>query len=267
MKKALSLILALILSLSLTACIKDEKNEIVLPTEASLPETKEEVWVVTRIESINDEGDVFMCTEFEYNEDGELIGYKQNKGYTILVNDEYTYEYDFDEQNNISEVRVFADGKLSDVYTYNSDGLIIEITSYHGNGKQSDHKTYEYDEAGRLVIYIDYMSSGELDNKILYKYREDGTCEEHSCYEEDDVLLYVTECDEKGMPYFTQYYNAKAPNYSYKYVYDSYGNLTEKITYFGKGTKEQSHSRFTYSKIWVTPLQKEILEAKDRTSV
>jgi hypothetical protein len=250
--------------LSLCACGGGDQNPEEQPTEI-----KEEIWVRISDDSINDKGTVIIRTENVYNEDGELArrgsGLYKNK----LYDDDFvdcTYEYELDEQNNLTEMRVFENNTLYDVYTFNRDGYITEITSYYGDGRQSDHQLFEYDEAGRLVTSIDYMDSGELDYKILYKYREDGTCEEHSCYEEDDVLLYITECDELGRPYFTKYYNAKAPTYSYKYVYDDNGNLTEVFQYFGNSNDEQSHYRYTYRLIQVTPLQKKIIEAKNKLS-
>lgn len=265
MKKVLSLLLALVMCLSLCACGGGDQNPEEQPTEEQPTEIKEEIWVIISVDSINDKGIVFTHTENVYNEDGELArrgsGYYKNK----LYDDDFvdcTYEYEFDEQNNLTEMRVFD--TFPDVYTFNSDGYITEITSYYGDGRQSGHKLFEYDEAGRLVTSIFYMDSGKLDCKILYKYREDGTCEEHSCYEEDDVLLYITECDELGRPYFTKYYNAKAPTYSYKYVYDDNGNLTEVFQYFGNSNDEQSHYRYTYRLIQVTPLQKKIIEAKNK---
>ena len=270
MNKALSLILALVLCLSLCACGGVDQNPEAPPTEEQPAEIKEEIWVRISEDSINDEGDIIMRWEDVYNEDGELARHGFGS-YESKLHDadfvDYTYEYEFDEQNNLIEMRVFENDIICDIYTFNNDGLIIEITSYYPDGRQSDRGVYEYDEAGRLVTSIDYMDSGKLDRKILYKYRADGTCEERSCYKEDDVLLYITECDELGRPYFTKYYNTKAPTYSYKYIYDDNGNLTEVFQYRGKSNDEQSHYRYTYRLIQVTPLQKKIIEAKNKLRV
>lgn len=265
MKKVLSLFLIFVFCFGLCAC----GNEAISRTEYEKEEyeTKEEIWVMTDDNEYNEDGNILTSIKNMYNKDGELVSkesiiHKWNVG--SLSN--YTYEYDFDQQNNLTEVRALVDGVVKDVFTFNSDGSITEFASYDSGG-QTDYKVYEYDENGNLLSSVDYNESGDLDEKILYEYREDGTCEKFSCYNEGDVLLYITECDETGWSCFTQYYNETAPSYDHKFEYDSYGNVTEKIDYFADSTQEQSHHKYTYKKIFVTPLQKMIIEAKNKLLV
>ena len=264
MKKIIAMIGIFLLCVGMCSCANAGSNA---ETETTQPaEPKEKVWVCTKIESINQEGDVISLFERRYNDDGELIFWGTNLKGQLSFGVETTYEYKFDEQNNLTEMRaVEADGGW-EVYTFNSLGYITQTVSYYSDGDLADRQEYEYDEAGRIILNINYYDNGKIDDKRLYEYRPDGTCEKITCYEADDVLLYITDCDENGMPQFTQYYNAKAPTYTYAYQYDSYGNLIERVQYFGTSTREQSRDRYTYEQIAVTALQKMILEAKDRCS-
>lgn len=259
MKKVLSLLLVFALCFSLWACGNDATSQ----TEN---ENKEKIWVMTSDKDYNEDGDIFSSIEYMYNDDGELYS-KESTIKNIGNCSKFTYEYDFDQQNNLTEVRVLVDGVVKDVFTFNSDGCITEFSSYYEGGKKSDYKVYEYDENGKLLSSVDYNNSGDMEKKILYKYRKDGTCEKFSCYEEGDVLLYITECDETGWPCFTQYYNEIAPSYDYKFEYDEQGNVIEKIRYFSNSTQEQSHHKYTYKKISVTSIQKTIIEAKNKLLV
>lgn len=265
MKKIMAMVTVFLLCVGMCSC-GNADSDAGVETTAQPTEPKERVWVRTKIESINQDGDVISLSQGQYNDDGELTFWGTNLKGQLSVGDGMTYEYNFDEQNNLTEMRVIeADGGW-EIYTFNSLGYITETVSYHSDGDMADRQEYEYDEAGRVVLYINYYDNGKVDDKCLYEYRSDGTCEKITCYEAEDKLLYITDCDEKGMPKFTQYYNAKAPTYTYEYSYDSYGNLIERIQYFGTSTKEQSRNRYTYAEIEVTALQKMIIEAKNRTS-
>ena len=272
MKRLFALILALVMCLPFCGCSKEESKtteqkeaktveEGVKSTVDEVKKTevpKEKVCVLVKSESINASGRVIMENDYEYNDDGELVTSSEAH---------YTYEYEFDKNDALTEARRLEGGKVNEVYTFNDKGYITKITHFYtDNGKMGWWHEYEYDETGKVITYIDYWGSGELDDKRLYTYREDGTCEKITCYEAEDTLLYITDCDEKGMPKFTQYYNAKAPSYTYEYKYDIYGNLTETVQYFGFSTREQSRYRYTYAVIEVTALQKMIIEAKNRTS-
>lgn len=260
MKKVLLLPMIFVLCFGLCAC----GNEA---TSQAENKNKEEIWVMTLDNDYSEDGDILSSIEYVYNEDGEVVSKGANIKSKLGYYSEYTYEYYFDQQNNLTEVRALVDDVVKDVFTFNSDGYITEFASYHEGGGKSDYIVYEYDENGNLLSSVEYNDSGALDEKVLYEYRDDGTCEKFSCYREGDVLLYITECDETGWASFTQYYNEIAPSYDHKFEYDNHGNVTEKIDYFANSTREQSHHKYTYEKIFVTPLQKMIIEAKNKLLV
>lgn len=229
-------------------------------------EERVEAWVLKSIGHINSNGKQIQSSSYSYNKAGERISKKTSLA-GVPNEDSYTYSYFFNDAGRLSEVHMYENGVLHEVLLFNEQGLIVELLGYYPDGRSQDHKLFVYEDHGRLVSVSDYYDSGNLNRILSYSYAENGICKEIVCHEANDVLLYITQCDENGDPSHTQYYNKKAPEYTHEYIYDSNGNLTEIIDYFAGTAREQDHTVYTYGHTTVTKLQKQIMDAKYKAGI
>ena len=82
------------------------------------------------------------------------------------IKTETRLEYEYEEK--FGELEVILEGK--DIYKYDSDGNIIEESSYVPEGSLLFKTIYKYDSNGNKVEWLEYDLLGSLSGKSIYKY-------------------------------------------------------------------------------------------------
>ncbi len=149
-----------------------------------------------------------------------------------------------------------------DTYKFNSNGDVVEKTSYNGNKLASltkydpyvnkleevnyndDGSSYiasvaTYDFNGNIIELIEYDSDGTLSDKYLCKYDSNGNIIEVIGYDSDGTLSdkYLYKYDSNGNIIEEIEYNSEGSlRYKELCKYDSNGNIIELIEYDSDGT-------------------------------
>ena len=115
--------------------------------------------------------------------------------------------------------------------------MIEEYTTYVSNSTLNSHKTYKYDEKGRVIDEKTNASDGTLNSSKTYKYDQMGNMIEEN-YTEANLNYKVTyQYDQKGNQNEKNlYHKYDFLNYkqTYQIVYDKQGNWTKKIIFENK---------------------------------
>lgn len=189
---------------------------------------------------------------YEYDANGNLIK-KTEEGH--FNNEVKTYTYD---KNNklIKEGSSKLKPNEGTVYEYDNRGNKIKMGIVPDNG---GFMVYKYNNLNQLIEAIGYKGKNKSDDRTTYKYNEEGriTEEKHyNLYGYDDVerLTSITTWE------YDQYQNiTKEEKYlgggthishaHYSYIYDSYGNWTQKKSFDNPHSKKPAEIQtrtFTY---------------------
>lgn len=199
-------------------------------------------------------------------------------GYGMKNGDVCTAEYEYDEEQNLTEIRIWNnnDGKQIHTYSYEYDhrGNRIKETS-DSVYPQGIHATfnYEYDERGNQTkmewyegghsgiystSYYEYDENDEL-IRSGFKYHESGIKSDLTYVNEyDDECRLVKQCttsstgsysettykyDEKGnVVEKKESYSNGTLVYQYHYGYDESGNLVKEIYHYGENTRVTTYT-------------------------
>ena len=119
----------------------------------------------------------------------------------------------------MSESLVSAEGSKKalskNVFKYDANGNMIELSNYKADGKVNSTIRYTYDASGKLIKEETILGNGTVDLVSAIKTDTKG-----NKIEQEDVRP-------MGNTVF---------NYKYYYKYDEKGQLTERIAYRGNGT-------------------------------
>jgi hypothetical protein len=164
-----------------------------------------------------------------------------------------SYEYDF------GDGKEFLDSKT--ISKYNSDGNMIEESSYKSDGSLSSKFIFKYDSNGNEIESSCYESDGSLDSKTIFKYNSDGNMIGSSRYESDgslsskeiykfdsngkkvEVLIYNSD-GEVVLTYISKYFDGKL---SESTIYDSDGEVYQNTTYNYDSNGNEVESTIYYS--------------------
>lgn len=195
MKRYLTLALALIMAMSLTACGGDKPasdassttdpstststpiegeeqapDESIQPVEPELKTEKQTVWLQM---SKNEFGNLMV---YEYDEYGNLITESHSSHGQLTPENTYTYSPD---GKMLTRNYHKSDGSINSTttYTYDDQGrLIEEINMKPAAPIASEHFTYTYDDAAKTMKKTTYssMEQGKITDEQLFELDDNG---------------------------------------------------------------------------------------------
>jgi hypothetical protein len=147
----------------------------------------------------NDKDKKFKTQYFEYSDDGEelkhIIKYEYNDKGLVTGKIEYDPQgkiinkavYEYNDKDNVIELQNFEGEKLeyTTKYEYNDKGLIAEETEYDTQGEIINKAVFEYNDNGD-VIELQNFEGEKLEYIIKYKYNDKGVLIEETEYETID---------------------------------------------------------------------------------
>lgn len=249
MKKHISIILALVLILSLTACKKDTADTPA--PDVNVKKDTVTVYLPVAKTTYGDDGEVMSKVTYTYDERGLMLSQSYDHKESITEYDEvedvyYTeflpcdgvpdqvYSYTYDEKGNLTSYRYdhTVDGYILYEYTYSygEDGKILsfrrQCTDTVWNSQNSDMTyTVEYDDAGNAVKLTSVNEEGETVVNGEYSYDAQG-----------NLITTVFRKDQPGDYTYNFTYNEKGQLasfadgsvnhlFDYRYTYDADGLL------------------------------------------
>lgn len=205
MKKVLSLCLAVLLLLSLTACGKTDLLE-----EANYRYGMEQLGLgnfAKAYDYFRDSTDPRAAEMLE-----KFVFVPTTVTRTDSKGRDAVYTYTYDEQGNLltethkgSETSTETYDDMT-TYTYTENNQTLSKT-YHTDGKTGDYFLYTYDEKGHELTYTYYNAAGEGQYGTVYTYNEDGQ--------------FLTK----------EYWDRTHPRYAFTetYTYDEQGRLLTRV--------------------------------------
>ena len=173
---------------------------------------------------------VKLLTEYKYefhNQFGEYLEILQNQ---IRTN--------FDKNGRKSStVKYDGNDKLlsKDIYFYNNDNFLKELSSYDSDGLLIWKNIYQYGNHKQIINEASYDSDGSLNWVDKYKYNKDNQLTEKKSYLNEGLNEYVSNTyrynSEKKLIKETSYYSDGKRSSDFIYTYDSNGKLIEEKFY------------------------------------
>ncbi len=124
------------------------------------------------------------------------------------------------------------------VYTYDAGGNLLDISNTE-SGKTYKVDTYKYDDKGRKIEFIQYLTSekGKIDRIFSYKYDEKGNMIEETIKESDGKLdgVEIYKYDDKGRAVEKLHKGSYYLKSTMKY--DEKGNATDQTSFDEKGNQ------------------------------
>ncbi len=232
MKKLISALLLLTMTLSLFACSnKSYAGEVYSDNNADGSAQTETVWLITK-EVLYDEEDEGYSEvhEYIYNDNGVIIKEYGAESFDWSLYTHWTSTYDdhgnitedfsyyFDELQTYKKyTNEYSDGKLTYKTTYDHDGNVLGFCAYvYTDGTLSQVNFCEED--GTIGKYTSYTySNGKLSKESTYYI--DGTLKGETIYtyNENGIIAEKTESD---------YINIEQTSHQ-TYIYNESGNLVK----------------------------------------
>lgn len=218
MKKILSMVLAAVMALSLTACGGQE--------DAGTPPPEEKpVKNPVRSELYDSDGNKMADIAHEYDSSGRRIS---NTTTWVINGESETDTYTYDENGNVVK-KVYTNSYSPGYenvtnYIYDTDGRLIK----ENHGAEEFYMGYEYDENGHLAKRFN-MNDGTMSEYFTT----------YQCDAQGNVLVMTDDWDDGFVATNTYSYDADgkmlkmdyAVNgqvlYTHEYEYDAEGNLTK----------------------------------------
>ena len=215
---------------------------------------------------------------YTYNEYGEQIA--RTSGPASDYEHHYEYEYLFNADQTLREVRTFRDDQIHEVLVFDENGNICI--------------SYEFDDFGHLEYTCEYNYRDENVNQIFSKRykRNIGLEQKIDLIDWSDASFSFYDNGALHMKRYSKYmFDFDTPDYSILYkengdrdstlkgdewqnvyfhhsTHDEYGNVT--TLYAGKTTtitEQTKRYSYSYVEVTVSPLQKQIMEAKARVDI
>ncbi len=171
-----------------------------------------------------------IITESKYefhNQFGEYLDILQNQ---IRTN--------YDKSGNISSIVKYK-GKnellSKDIYFYNNDGLLVELSSYGSDGLLVWKNIFKYGKHKQIINESSYDYDGSLNWKDTYKYNYENQLIEKSSYLKEEGSEFISHTfrynSEKELAKETAYYPDGKRSSDFIYTYNSDGKLVEEKFY------------------------------------
>ena len=160
---------------------------------------------------------------YEYNEQGSVSrAIRKLEDGTDLI-----YLYEYDKKGNITKVTNPTGTTME--FLYDIQGNAIEKIFKDAQGKTQYHATYQYTEYGDVlsVQALDGVLGEEKEYSVTYEYEYD----KHGRKTKLSVSSMTEEWEYDEQGHVTQYHKeyANGEFQTYKYKYDSYGNVSEQF--------------------------------------
>lgn len=263
MKRIVSFLLTLCLTLSLCACGQKAATETA-PTwqdqydlgvrylsEGNYEEAIIAFTVAIEIDPKRPEAYLDMAYAYIGQNDFDAARDILEKGYELTQDADLKAKLDELDSGNITDYvgnvckmsSYDADGDLVyyHTYTYDSHGRKSSATSFDSTGHQTGHVDITYNSAGQsLADYYSLPTSGEI-RKTENEYNANGKCVRETLYGHDNEpwLYRIFTYDAQGHQTNTDQYSADGKlEYYYFYSYDAQGNLTRQENYDADGRLE-----------------------------
>ena len=163
-------------------------------------------------------------TEYAYDENGNeilLIAYNKNGEVMSKVEREYDEYGNVTLSNGFKTIdHVVTNSTSKHEYEYDSNGNVLQETTYDEKDRFKSRYRCEYDENNNKTLVIYYDEEGEAESRTVYDYNEDGNVTLEIHYNKNDAVTtsHEWEYDAKGNP--TLYVG-----------YDKNGKITSKTEY------------------------------------
>ncbi len=219
------------------------------------PEELETVWLISRVGTVDAEGNKEFGMVLSYDENGNITKKTYEASYII---------YEYEDGQCVKESSYSEDGTLRQYNIIRCDekGNYLELASYMADGTElAGRYKWKYDKDGNLVEEVWTMSPAQ---ERYYRFDEKGRKIEEGARENGEELYsYITEYDEKGnvtrfgdTRYINTYNedgklikvterNGQTETYE-TYEYDENGRLVRNTEYYYDGemssTKEYEYS-------------------------
>lgn len=138
-------------------------------------------------------GDVYIESEYEYNNEGKKI-----KGVDYIISDGGVRNFTYDEYGNESyfilydEESVIVEGQWT--YEYNENGNPIKGDMYDGNGVLLEKFTFEYDTEGNVILYTNWNQNGKLNYMIEDEFDSRGIVTKETQYWGENTASLQDQC-------------------------------------------------------------------------
>lgn len=246
MKKMLSFVLCIILTLSLMACNAQVNEKFSDEDIASV------TYYVTKRYIEHDTGDVTV-DEYAYDDEWNLLSMKLYLNGTFQSSVEYEYNKDksviktintssnseitvsevrqiFDESGKLVEASSYSDGEFagSTEYYYDDEDRQIKLITKHANSDMVITISYDYDKNGNQTLYG--IDTGYYTTKKEHLYNEENKIYRTDDYRNDE-LINRTEYRWEGNTRYGEVYDAGEQLIAKNiYIFDDAGNtLVEEI--------------------------------------
>ena len=151
---------------------------------------------------------------------------------------QYQIKTNFDKLGKVSSI-VHYDGEgnlqRKDIYYYNNDGFLVELSSYGPDGMLAWKNIFEYDKHNKITHEASYDPDGSLAWEDKYKYDKNDHLLEKVSYLVEDENEYVSRTfrydSQNQLVKETSYYPDGKRSSDFIYTYDFDGKLVEEKFY------------------------------------
>jgi len=151
---------------------------------------------------------------------------------------QYQIKTNFDKLGKVSSIIHYdGEGNLQrkDIYYYNNDGFLVELSSYAPDGMLAWKNIFEYDKHNKITHEASYDPDGSLAWDDKYKYDKNDHLLEKVSYLVEDENEYVSRTfrydSQNQLVKETSYYPDGKRSSDFIYTYDFDGKLVEEKFY------------------------------------
>ena len=173
---------------------------------------------------------------------------------------QYQIKTNFDKLGKVTSIIQYGgEGNLQrkDIYHYNNDGFLIELSSYGPDGLLAWKNIFTYNEHNKITQEASYDPDGSLDWEDKYKYDRNDHLLEKISYLVEDKNEYVSRTfrynSQNQLAKETSYYPDGKRSSDFIYTYNFDGKLLEEkfYDYYKKLTLKDKYNRKKNLKEWI----------------
>ena len=249
------------------------ETTVPVETEPTEPVPTETIYVLTRLTSLNEDGEGGWFEgwhmDYTYDESGRCTGQTEIlsdgsiswyctityawEGDTLLITttqpsgDASTNRETYDENGNLISKHA---GGLHFTYTYDEAGNLLSEEEKSGGDPGVRRREYTYDDQGRKLTSHSYWN-GEPDGRTEYAYDDRGRLTGSKSYDENDDLTSYTECTWEGNV-CTEWQYMPDGNHAYTWI-TTYDDADRVIRVEQSNGFMSSAKEYTYEPIEIIP--------------